>query len=251
MREYGRVYSKFWTSPDMQSLSDDGRVLALYLLSGPHGTIVGAFRLPDGYIVEDLRRWTPSRVSKGFKELSANGFAYRCETTKWVWVRKYLLWNRPENPNQWKAARKVVDQVPVACQWKADFLRVLAAFEAGDDPFGGDPPGTVGERLGKPFRNQDQEQEQEREGSGTASPPRPRASKRAPPEFVPDREYALREIPDLDVEREVQKFRDCEFKRPHSDWPATWRTWISNARSEGRYARIVSLKAVDPYAAAV
>lgn len=74
------------------------------------------------------------------------------------------------------------------------------------------------------------------EDSEGASKPR-RASRRCPKTFEPDREFALREIPDLDVDREVQKFRDWEFKTPRSDWPAAWRTWIGNCRDRGSYAK--------------
>lgn len=156
MREYGRVFCSFWTSEDIRSLSDDARMLALYLLSSPHGTIAGVCRLPDGYVCEDLK-WTSERVSEGFRELSAKGFSNRCETTKWVWIRNFLEWNRPENPNQWKAARSVSAQVPDKCAWKACFLGVFA--RAAGDPIEptGNPYGTVKE----PLPNQDQDQEQE------------------------------------------------------------------------------------------
>lgn len=65
-------------------------------------------------------------------------------------------------------------------------------------------------------------------------------SRRAPPEFQPDLEYARGRIPDLDADREVQKFRDWEFKTPRSDWPAVWRTWIGNCCETGKYARAAS-----------
>ncbi len=61
--------------------------------------------------------------SQGFTELFAKGFANRCEQTGWVWIRKFLKWNPPENPNQRKAARKVLTQIPEGCSWKADFIR--------------------------------------------------------------------------------------------------------------------------------
>ena len=132
MREYGRVYTAFWTNQDIRSLSDDGRLLALYLLTSPHTTLIGAFRLPDGYVSEDLQ-WGSERVAKGLGELFRIGFAKRCETTKWIWLRAFLEWNPPENPNQWKAARKLLEQVPTACAWLTEFLGVFAEA-AGDSP---------------------------------------------------------------------------------------------------------------------
>lgn len=76
MRDYGKVNSSFWTSESIRSLSDDGRMLSLYLLTSPHANMTGCFRLPDGYVCEDLQ-WDKNRVSEGFEELSRNGFAIR------------------------------------------------------------------------------------------------------------------------------------------------------------------------------
>jgi uncharacterized protein YdaU (DUF1376 family) len=70
-----------------------------------------------------------------------------------------------------------------------------------------------------------------------ASPPKARGSSRVPEDFVPDLSYARAQVPDMDVEREAQKFRDWEFKTPRKDWPATWRTWVSRCRETGKYAR--------------
>jgi hypothetical protein len=120
VRDYGRVHSTFWSSPTIAPLSDTGRLLALYLMTCSHNTIAGVFRLPDGYIAEDMG-WDAERVAKGFGELLHNGFADRCPTTKWVWVRKHLEWNPPDNPNQRKAVEKVIASVPESCSWIAEF----------------------------------------------------------------------------------------------------------------------------------
>lgn len=61
--------------------------------------------------------------------------------------------------------------------------------------------------------------------------------RRVPPGFEPDRQFALAELPDVDLETEIAKFRDWEYKNPRSDWPACWRTWIRNAKADGKYAR--------------
>ncbi|MEY4713321.1 MAG: hypothetical protein RIS88_2771 [Pseudomonadota bacterium] len=136
MREYGKVFSRIWESADFRALSEDGRSLVLYLLTCQHGTIAGVFRVPDGYACEDLQ-WSSARVAKGFAELFDKGFATRCEATKWVWVAKYLEWNPPENPNQRKAAAKVVASVPPACCWKRAFLKACGrslGIESEPDP---------------------------------------------------------------------------------------------------------------------
>lgn len=158
MRDYGKIYSSFWTSGNIRDLSDDGRMLALYLMSCPHGTISGVFRLPDGYACEDLQ-WTPERVKQGFAELFDNGFAKRCETTKWVWIIKHFEWNQPENPNQRKSAAKVAQSIPCQCSWKPEFMRASGELLGLDVSHYRNPCGTVA----KPFANQEQEQQQEQQ----------------------------------------------------------------------------------------
>lgn len=155
MRDYGKVYTCFWGSPTIAGLSDDGRLLALYLMTCQHNTIAGVFRLPDGYIAEDMN-WDRNRVSKAFRELFVKGFANRCETTKWVWICKHLDWNPPENPNQRKSAVKVALTVPDDCCWKLDFMRACGPKLQIDGP---NPSPTVSE----PLLNQEQEQKQEQE----------------------------------------------------------------------------------------
>jgi len=72
----------------------------------------------------------------------------------------------------------------------------------------------------------------EREGS-LARPGRSPPRKRCPEDFeiTPDlHAWAKLKAPDVDVNRETERFRDWEFKTGRSDWPATWRTWMSRAQ---------------------
>jgi hypothetical protein len=163
LRDYGKVHTSFWSSATIRSLSEDGRTLALYLMTSPHTTIAGVFRLPDGYVCEDLQ-WSPERVAKGFEELLRNGFANRCETTKWLWIVKHLAWNPPENPNQCKAAAKCADGVPDECAWKLDFMRVCGPRIGLAAP----PKPNRSRTVAKPFRNQEQKQEQKQDSGGFA-----------------------------------------------------------------------------------
>jgi hypothetical protein len=64
-----------------------------------------------------------------------------------------------------------------------------------------------------------------------------RGSRSVPEDFQPDRAYALKEVPDMDVDKEIEKFRDCVFKQAHKDWSRVWRRWVRTCRDEGRYAK--------------
>jgi hypothetical protein len=163
MRDYGKVHTSFWSSATIRALTDDGRLLAAYLMTSPHSTIAGVFRLPDGYVCEDMQ-WTSERVAQAFVELLAKGFANRCETTKWVWVNKHLEWNPPENPNQRKSAAKVALSVPAECGWKLEFMR-LSGPSLGLEP---DAPANPSATVPEPFPNQEPEQKQEQEQEHSA-----------------------------------------------------------------------------------
>lgn len=127
MRDYGKVYTAFWTSEDSRAFSEDARTLALYLLTCQHGNMLGCFRLSNAYAADDLQ-WDSERVSKGFAELFEKGFAYRCERTYYVFIRQYLKWNQFENPNVGKAAEKLLDVLTPPDHVKSMLVAALREF---------------------------------------------------------------------------------------------------------------------------
>jgi hypothetical protein len=237
MRDYGKVFTKIWESADFRALSEDGRSLVLYLLTCQHGTIAGVFRVPDGYACEDLQ-WTSERVSEGFANVAAKGFATRCEVTKWVWVSKFLEWNPPENPNQRKAAAKIAQGVPDECAWKLDFIRVCGP-SIGLEPTPSTPPTlTVVEPFANPSlissSSSSSSSSKNPSGSTPVKPARqPRGAKFAPGDFEVTAElqaWAEQNAPGVDWLRETEKFRDWEFKHARTDWSKVWRTWMRKAQ---------------------
>jgi len=166
MRDYGKVFTRIWESEDFRSMSEDGRALTLYLLTCKHCTIAGVFRLPDGYACEDLQ-WTAERVAEAFNETLRQGFANRCETSKWVWISKFLDWNPPENPNQRKAAEKQAQSVPDSCGWKQAFMRVCGPSLGLEAPAAHNPS----ETLSQPLLNQKQEQKQKQKQKEDSAEP--------------------------------------------------------------------------------
>lgn len=249
MRDYGKVHSTFWSSATTGPMSDDGKMLALYLMTCSHSTITGVFRLPDGYVSEDLG-WGLERVSQGFAELLDKGFANRCETTKWVWVSKHLEWNKPENPNQRKSAAKIALSIPDVCGWKLDFMRVCGplleiSWSPTPNPFATVP---------KPFLNQEQEQEQKQE-QDEGSPDLLAESEQPPSEFsIPLNDSTEYQVPlkDLaewklafqavDVEQELRQIRAWSLANKSNRKTKTGVNrfivrWLSRAQDNPRSAR--------------
>jgi hypothetical protein len=252
MRDYGKVFSTFWSSATTAGMTDDGKLLALYLMTCSHSTIAGVFRLPDGYVSEDLA-WSIERVQQGFSELLSKGFANRCETTKWVWVVKHLEWNPPENPNQRKSAVKIATSIPRDTCWIDEFMRVCGAVLALATLPLLNPSGTVGKGLPNQEQKQKQKQEQKQEldvGAASAPPPvapatptppaapaaaTPRGTRLAADWRLPKAwgDAALTEYPLWTPERvrlEGERFRDHWASKTGKDatkldWQATWRNW--------------------------
>jgi hypothetical protein len=127
MRDYGRVYTKFWVSPDIIGLSDDAKLIALYLLTGQHSNALGCFRLPPGYVSSDMQWNSLERVSKGFAELSGIGFV-SVGKSDWLLLPKYLKFNQPENPNVGKMIAKLYHQIPESSGLIAETSRAVVSF---------------------------------------------------------------------------------------------------------------------------
>jgi len=80
----------------------------------------------------------------------------------------------------------------------------------------------------------------EGKGKEDASDKRPPNGSRLPPDWKPDEEqteWARRERPDLQIDKQAERFRDYWIAKPGKegvklDWVATWRNWIRNANPE-------------------
>ena len=124
MREYGQVQLAFWTHREIQGISDQAKILAMYLLTGPHSNSLGCFRCPNGYIAEDLR-WDHEIISKSFAELDRIGFVKRDEDSGWLLLPNYLRWNPIQNDNVGKKIAKLFEAVPFEVTVYKDLIEAL------------------------------------------------------------------------------------------------------------------------------
>jgi len=111
MRDFSPVYSRFWIDPVMQSLSREARLIALHLVTGPHTTMLGCFRLPPSYVAEDLK-FSVAEVESGFAELAAVDFFTVDAQSGWCVVHGFLKWNPIHNPSHAQGLEKLFEQVP-------------------------------------------------------------------------------------------------------------------------------------------
>jgi len=95
---YAQVERAIWTKSRFRSLSDDGRLLLLYIVTSPHATQSGLFRLPSGYACEDLK-WTPERYKAAMDELIKIGLINYDDVNSIIFNPNQLLKFPPQNGN--------------------------------------------------------------------------------------------------------------------------------------------------------
>lgn len=111
MRSYGSVPTNFWETPEIRQLSDQAKLMAIYLMTGPHSNMLGCFRLPDVYVTEDLQ-WDMPTVKKSFDELINIKFINRDGLLYWLVVNDYLKSNKIQNSKQGICIQKLFSAVP-------------------------------------------------------------------------------------------------------------------------------------------
>lgn len=156
MRIYGSIQTKFWTHSDIQNLTDQAKLLATYLLSSSHTNMLGCFRIPVGYVAEDLK-WSFEAVEQALNELVQINYLTYDVTTSWVFIHSFLKFNPIENPNQGKSIAKIFEEIPKNLSFLPQLIqKILEQNEHLHERFQ-----NYLETLSKGFANQDQEQDQE------------------------------------------------------------------------------------------
>jgi hypothetical protein len=157
---YGKVFETFWTDEKVERFSDDAKLMALYLLTGPHRSMIGCMRLPDGYVTSDLR-WTKDRVAKAFLELAGAGFAFR-DPSGWTLICNQLKYDPPASPNHGRAALKALASIPDGTIRQKLLPKLIAALTDLGETFAS-PCAALRKELRTPEPEPEPEPEQEPE----------------------------------------------------------------------------------------
>jgi len=110
---YARVSPRFWETARDEGWTDDMVILGLYLLTCPSRTTEGIFRLPRGYMLEDLPgNWTPQRLTQSLSHLSCKGFVQYDDKARVAFLPNAMKYQRPDNGNQQKSAIRNLRTLP-------------------------------------------------------------------------------------------------------------------------------------------
>lgn len=149
---YIRVANKFWQDEKVRKLSDDAKMLYLYVLTSPHSNMAGYYVLPKPYVAYDLK-WLPERLDKAFAELLRTGLIKYCEQNDVVFIPNFFKYNPLQNKNQAIGAARRVSELPANTLQK-DFFAAVKRFA---QPF----LELFAERLTERFGNTETETETE------------------------------------------------------------------------------------------
>lgn len=142
---YYRVSPRFWARAAQKGWDDDTKLLAFYLLTGPHRTTEGLYRLPHKYAEADME-WSRERFAEGLAELVADGFCEYDEDAQVVLIVGAMKYQACANPNVAKAAVRRLSELPET-RLKQRFADLAKQF---DKHLSEQLPEGFGEPLGEP-----------------------------------------------------------------------------------------------------
>jgi len=122
---YNEVSVKTWVSSDFRRLSEHGKLLWLYLLTGPvRQQAPGIYRAGIGVCSDDLG-WDRSVIESALKELTDAGMVQRDDSTNVIYLPNWPKYNRPPaNPNVLKSWLNILDCIP-DCELKDNYIQEL------------------------------------------------------------------------------------------------------------------------------
>ncbi len=129
MAEYGKIFKKLWNNARFRLLSNDAKLLLLYLYSSPHANTIGFFIIAQSYISEDLG-WLPERLGKPFMELLESRWINYDYSSRVVLIRNWFKYNKIDNDNQYKKAAAEFSEIPQTILFQ-QYIEILETLPEG------------------------------------------------------------------------------------------------------------------------
>jgi hypothetical protein len=124
---YYRVAPKFWSRAEQRGWDDDTKLLALYLLTCPHRTTEGLYRLPLKYAQADLE-WSPQRLGERLQRLTDDGFCDYDHDAGVVLILGAMRYQACANPNMAESAARRLAELPET-RLRATFQQLAERFD--------------------------------------------------------------------------------------------------------------------------
>ena len=169
---YRKIDPRIWNDGKFRTLSDDGKLVFLFLLTHPHMTALGAMRGTFPGLAAELG-WSPKRFISAAQECLSRHIVELNVAAAWIGIPNFLRYNEPEGPNSVsKAWALALDMLP-ECPEKQGLIErcriyLIAQSDAFKHAMGHAIWDAFGDAKSEPCHIQEQEQEQEQECSGHA-----------------------------------------------------------------------------------
>jgi hypothetical protein len=161
---FRKVDPRCWADAKFRALSERGKLLWFYLLTGPEVTSVPGVIVAGRLHLAEALGWSPEGFDEAFGEAFRQGMAKADWKARVIWLPNAWKYNRPESPNVVRSWRDHWDNTP-ECELKAQAYQTLKDFAEG---------------LGEAFR------EAFREACGHPSPnPEPEPEPEPEPDIPP------------------------------------------------------------------
>lgn len=166
MTRYRKIDPRIWNDEKFIAMSHEAQRLFLFVLTHPWMTMLGAFRISQAGMAEELGLSTEA-FREAFGEVLAKGLVKYDRKAFLIWAPNFLKYNEPESPNVVRSWGNVVDLLP-ECELKSEvLLGAKALISRRSEAFTKALPKAfleaLPEALSKGMPNQEQEQEQEPE----------------------------------------------------------------------------------------
>lgn len=165
MARYRKIDPRIWNDAKFSSLSNDAKLLFIYLLTSPQTQMIGAVPMRSESVAAELG-FDMERYVIRYRELYDMGIA-EYDDRGLYWVKNYLKYNSPDNPKvviSWRECldflpecpllQKIIESARTHCLSRGE--RYIEAFQKG---IGNSM--AYGMANGMPYKEQEQEQEQE------------------------------------------------------------------------------------------
>lgn len=120
---YQKIHSQIWNDEKFTTLSPAQQRLFLYILTCPHGNLIGMYVLKPGYACDDLK-CSAKDFEKDLNKIIEKGSIAYDKSVSLILVKRYLKYNPITNPNQIKAAKKMICELPKSVLFQ-EFMEVL------------------------------------------------------------------------------------------------------------------------------
>lgn len=123
---YRKVSCQIWLDQKFLSLSDDGKLVFLLILTHPNLTSFGAMKASPASLTDELG-WLTERLSEAFQEALTHGLIEYDQVRRLVVLPNFIKHNKPQSPNVIKSWVHGYKELP-ECEMKDKLFQSLKDY---------------------------------------------------------------------------------------------------------------------------